>query len=628
MEHSHSHPPWADLPPELLSAIANFLTSNSNPNPNPNPNSLSIYAFRSVCNSWRSSFPPIPHPSILSPILPITAILPPSSVYTRPCSSPHCSDTCLISITIVYSLRPKEIHSNLSTSCFVLFVDEFDSGTLKIRQPFSRRSYSLPIFFPVKVNLFDYHAREIGRFFNLSYCYYYDDKQGVRVKKPRFRSEDVLKVVLFCDGSAAVALFHGGKLGLIRLDLGVNVVGKCRSSGRHWDVIHGGKGFQFDDIVEYKGRVMGVDRRGRVYLIGRSSSEINLVVRSSSIGRGSGRRKRLVESLGGLYLVVRYNVGDEMDGIVTFKVYELNIDRRKWVEVKSIGDRVFFFGIEFAFSSSGQDVSCGKNCILFKQNSFRPYSGDDSDDSEAFGCSQSDDLFVGVCHLDHATHVGAIESYSGFLDGLWPPPAWIWPVDKLERLGIIEAAFDEIFMKLFKKFEIKLPELTVEKGGYVSYDVFQQIGGAWDEIINDILIGCARGVDIWTNLQRLKKLVNKIKVAEENLIHWDKTLQAALSMNGRSVFMDLDLLSQIEGSLTPDTTMEKLNWLAGEIKKSATVDTITNDGRLLDKIRDVLGNQNRVIFHTEECASDLVCHYYSIQSLAEESSSTNGISNA
>ncbi len=123
------NPPWTELPPELLYDIANSLTSNP----------LDILVFRSFCRSWRSSFPRLPHISLLSPNLPLS--IPFSHTYFY--RGKHFLD-----VTVIYALYRSfaaelpEFKSLSRTSC-ILFLDEFTPGKVTIRLPFSSCSYSI-----------------------------------------------------------------------------------------------------------------------------------------------------------------------------------------------------------------------------------------------------------------------------------------------------------------------------------------------------------------------------------------------------------------------------------------------------------------------------------------------------
>ncbi|KAL2906987.1 hypothetical protein RDABS01_005697, partial [Bienertia sinuspersici] len=297
---------------------------------------------------------------------------------------------------------------------FILFVDQSNPEKVSIRKPFSQFSYSLPVNFPRNFNLLSFHASELGRFYNLSRPLNRDANLD-RLSEFVF-SGLIRKVVLFSIDNLffVVGLADDGKLGLLRLGLGdknENLGGQLQ-----WEIIHDAKGYRFDDIVDFRGRMLGIDRRGRVYKleIG-SSSPVMISVIAPPIAGGGGRRKRLVESLGRLHLVVRSNIREETDAM--FKVYELNENTKKWVVVKSLGDRTFFFGLDFSFSASADELrgSCGKNWVLY------------DDDSDLFRNLKSKDLHVGVWRLEDAAHLGVIGSHPELAKVFWPPPTWIWP---------------------------------------------------------------------------------------------------------------------------------------------------------------------------------------------------------
>lgn len=269
-------PPWADLPPELLSAIASCL--NSNP--------IDILHFRTICKSWYSSSLSLPSSPILSPLLPLPLPRPPYPL--RGNYNFSSSTFSLLSATIVYALRPSaewvEDEDSLSKpKTWLLFVDQLNPGKFSIRKPFTRGSFFLPLDFPRKLNLLDFRVSEIGRFYNLSGGYTDSDPSGKHVMRDAWSGE-VVKVVFLSNGWVVV-ISEDGQLGLLRLGGERKNVMDIK-----WEMIHDGKGFRFDDIVEFRGRVLGIDRRGRVYEVGHDFSGMNVIV--PPITGGGGRRKR------------------------------------------------------------------------------------------------------------------------------------------------------------------------------------------------------------------------------------------------------------------------------------------------------------------------------------------------
>ncbi|XP_010680022.3 F-box protein At2g17036 [Beta vulgaris subsp. vulgaris] len=407
-------PPWSDLLQELLTKIFEHLPSNS----------LDILSFRSVCKSWRSSSSSSssPNPTIFPP-LPLAVPCPPYYNQFR--------DVAVLSMTAIYALHPPNPNSikDNTPSCWITFIDQSIREKLSIRKPFSKACYYLPRKFPRTLNLFSFHVSDLGRFYNLSYVTTPDGKLTKRCACFGM----VRKVVLYKNGDEFVvlALSDEGELGLLRLRLGDGddkLLGVMALTKSDWEIVHDGKGFHFDDFVDFKGKILAIDRRGRVYkiVVGVCSSSTVMSVISPPIVGGGGRRKRLVESLGRLYLVVRCYVRGEKDAYL--KVYELNGNTNKWVEVKSLGDRTFFFGIEFSFSASKEELhsSYGKNCILFKERSFLNYNGVD-DEPALFHNLAEHDLRIGVWRMDDAANVNVIGSCPGYSDLFWPPPTWILP---------------------------------------------------------------------------------------------------------------------------------------------------------------------------------------------------------
>ncbi|KNA24603.1 hypothetical protein SOVF_014150 [Spinacia oleracea] len=445
-------PPWSDLPQELLSTIAEFLTSNP----------IDLLSFRSVCKSWSLSLPS--QPWILSPPLPINTPPPPHSIHSRysfPLSyggSIKRPDATVLSVTVIYVLRPpieQLLPSWMPKVCF-LFLDQASPGKFSIRKPFSQFPYSMPINFPGYLTFLGFRASELGRIYNISYL---SNSNGKLTKPSSFGV--VHKVVVFSNdyGLTVVALSDEGKLGMLKLGLRDNYDNLVTEL--KWEIVHDGKGFRFDDIVDFKGRLLGIDRRGRVYEIEigcASPAKMNAIV--IPITGGGGRRKRLVESLGRLHLVVRCNVVAETDSL--FKVYVTNEGTKRWVEVHSLCDETFFFGVGFSLSVAAEKLhgSCGKNCILFKEHSFLNYSGYD-DDSALFKKVESVNLNVGVWKMEDASHLGLIGSHCGYSALLWPPPSWIWPKDRSERLAALIVTLDQFQSRILDQDKPKFKELSL-----------------------------------------------------------------------------------------------------------------------------------------------------------------------
>ncbi|GMH04414.1 hypothetical protein Nepgr_006253 [Nepenthes gracilis] len=423
--------PWSDLPQELLSSIADCLA----------PSTIDIFRLRSVCKSWRSSLSP---PSaLLSPILPVETPRPP---LPRSQSARECLglSSFVLSATAVYLLRRPIDETGPEGSCvgpksWLLFVDESVHGKLTIRHPLSRSSViRFPFNFPKVTNLLDFSASEIGRNYNLSRCY------NNRAEPPDW-SKHFDKVVLLSNGYGVMVLYEG-KLCFLRLG----------GMGTQWEVVHNGKRFKFDDIVEYEGKICGITRRGKAY--GIDCHSLKMMVMAAPIAGGGGRRKRLVESRGELHLVVRCPVSKSNNAAKLIRVYKLKQEEQKrgkkkdeeykWFEVKTLDNRVFFFALDFSFSCPGQYFtgSCTGNCILFIEKSFQNYSGPD-DDLCVFKTLDSKDLHVAVFSLENGGSMGEISVYPGYSDILWPPPAWLRSITMSQLIEALKAAIEGFHLR-------------------------------------------------------------------------------------------------------------------------------------------------------------------------------------
>ena len=83
--------------------------------------------------------------------------------------------------------------------------------------------------------------------------------------------------------------------------------------------------WKFDDVVEFKGMICVIDRKGRVYCMSYLHLALwNIVHKPVSEAAANDRRKCLVESCGELFLIYRCH---ERCAKVDFKVFKLKADR-------------------------------------------------------------------------------------------------------------------------------------------------------------------------------------------------------------------------------------------------------------------------------------------------------------
>lgn len=248
------------------------------------------------------------------------------------------------------------------SSCLVK-VFELDSGELHLLNPLS--SYSKIYRSGGKtLNVLDFRLIELYKGYENRYAMYCD---GVCSKK-----------VLFCgDDCNIVWISVDGKLGFRGIRDGI--------SG-----IFGSNETHYDDIVVYQGQYYVVDNLGIVSWINNKS--MNLVQYYPPL-YGCGQLKNLIESDGHLYVVDSYLDSErwrrpawqdlEIDRVdrecmrMDMKVYMFDEELGTWVNVESLGNRVFVLGSECCFAFCAKDLpGWDGNCIYFME----PPAGDQRKD--------------------------------------------------------------------------------------------------------------------------------------------------------------------------------------------------------------------------------------------------------
>ncbi|KAL4645642.1 hypothetical protein ACB092_02G249100 [Castanea dentata] len=350
---------WSDLPKELLPTIGKSLDTR-----------IDIVRFRSVCNSWRSSVP-----SNNSPRFPIKFPYPSTiSSSTAPTQTP--AYLCESTIYLLQSLNPSSTSSS------------YKAWLVKVEQD-SNTGCKYP---NITLNLLEFRVIELAKAYTLRLR----DRVGVvrigstnEIVEPILPSDSsirsVTKVVMFpnspwtnVNDSAVFVIFGAGRLGFAK-------------SGAESLTVVDSNGFEYDDIILYKGQFYVIDTLGNVSWIDNSS--LKLVPFLPPLC-GLGSQKHLVESCGTLYVVDRYFNTErrrlehtnryvrDCDGskVVDFKVYKLDEEWGRWELENSLGDRAFVLGNDCCLSISAEEFTGYKrNCIYFNdQNETHVFNLEDS----------------------------------------------------------------------------------------------------------------------------------------------------------------------------------------------------------------------------------------------------------
>ncbi|XP_020224314.1 F-box protein SKIP23 [Cajanus cajan] len=127
----------------------------------------------------------------------------------------------------------------------------------------------------------------------------------------------------------------------------------------------------------FRGTLHAVDNTGRTVTV--ALPDASLALAAAPVFGGD--KKFLVESDGALLLVDLFLSNDrefedfddfdafEWERTVRFDVFSLDREGKRWVEVRSLGDRVLFLGDDCAFSASAKDLGVRRgNCVVFRDD--------------------------------------------------------------------------------------------------------------------------------------------------------------------------------------------------------------------------------------------------------------------
>ncbi|KAK9666734.1 hypothetical protein RND81_14G207400 [Saponaria officinalis] len=374
---------WSHLPIDLLREIQTHLISP-----------FYTVRFRSICSTWRNSVQSNGHNQSTSPI-------------------PH-----LFSKRFILLLSPPPTLNSTKPNSWIIKIEEINPQSFNLFYPLSKTRVNPGLNrFPRVLNILNTRINELG----LEFSYHGSDILGD------------------CSLYTEKVAFLPAKNGDVNnfLFLTIHVSGKLAifdDVSMQWNLVDH---FQspYDDVISFNGDFYAVDNLGRTVVLSVNELDSNncdvSVVAQPVCG---GDKKRLVEMCGELMLVDVYigfppflgdNDEDEEDGcnvvvldefIVSrsmwFKVFRLDRELMRWVEVKHLGNNVLFLGINSAFSASADDLYWDRgNCICFNfPGLFLPSIGDEDDEVVKYHCG-------GVYNLE--------DSSISFAKVFWPPPSWV-----------------------------------------------------------------------------------------------------------------------------------------------------------------------------------------------------------
>ncbi|XP_058752459.1 F-box protein SKIP23-like [Vicia villosa] len=359
---------WADLPKEILNLISKQIE-----------NELDLVHFRSVCSSWRSSSIPIP-PNILFKF-PLISYSDRPELLSDIINGENNTPFCYLSQCCFLLIKPPQQQRTMQAMQrpWLIQITKNTRGKIKLFPPFITYHSSSPFLCDLRVLDFNkFPVVQLGSDF------------VINNQRSHFIAPE--KVV--------AVMRHGEKpavLGIVRNAFFRKVI--FRYHNEQWKVIeniakHG-------DICVFKGKFYAVDGSGRTVTVEHDDDGSGVELVDSPLIVGD--RKLLVESDGELLLV---NIYDYLWFSVA--VFRLDEKGKKWVKLKSIGDRVLFLGNEYLFCASASDLRVGKgNCVVFMDDRFLSFQN-----RQHGKC---------VYHLDRYEFLADYEEYFN----LFSPPEWI-----------------------------------------------------------------------------------------------------------------------------------------------------------------------------------------------------------
>ncbi|KAJ4830866.1 hypothetical protein Tsubulata_033962 [Turnera subulata] len=360
-----------------------------------------VRRFRSVCNCWRSSTPPLPPKA--TPVL----RLPVFSPNPGEDSSHYCTLT-ESTIYCVKPLRPKRFTTTTGASpCWVVRLQFSESGTVIFKNlgsphPLEKESEEAKLL-PKVLDLRDFQVREICKAYTLEF---------VNQNGGSSYDRDIKVAVSSCfseigDGFTVMALKKEGNL------LGIWRMGDDKWSFDIGPALEMIPRMCFHGIAYHKGKFYVVDEDG-----GTSTFDpVSLEIRHQVVPREyiSSADKYLVQAFGDLFLVAyTCSVPDVLLLMhVGFRVRKLDEQRGRWVREESgLKDRLLFVTPDWLGLVLAKDFPGYKgNCVYFVHHL---------------------PIVSGYNHLPRSSLLDPDPGSVRFLCGFpccsklfWPPPTWL-----------------------------------------------------------------------------------------------------------------------------------------------------------------------------------------------------------
>ncbi|KAK9284783.1 hypothetical protein L1049_023960 [Liquidambar formosana] len=328
---------------------------------------IDVLRLRGVCKSWRSfTLDFLKNEDLLLSPLKLPVLVPPNLKKAEPLRSPPRirlftpygpSSRRYITVTesTVYRLEPSQDLENPNASMVVgegssssskgILVEVKAEGpnVVRLLPPFSKLRNHWYRKFLKNLNLLELRFSEICKIYESERFFF----SHIIPKKLAVLSWNPPRATT--DGYVVMAIFDPRRLYFLK------------SGDEEWIAIDE-QNSDYKDLISYKGKFYAVTSNGSAIVIDSFSqvSEIAYSIRDAGDGGDSDHRMQLVESLSDLLLVDGHTLW------TNFEVYKLDEEERRWVRMRSLGDRVLLVDRNRSFSVSSRDFAgCEGNCFCY-----------------------------------------------------------------------------------------------------------------------------------------------------------------------------------------------------------------------------------------------------------------------
>ncbi|XVE93931.1 hypothetical protein REPUB_Repub01dG0236600 [Reevesia pubescens] len=400
---------WSQLPPELLALIAKSLETR-----------FDVLRFRSVCCSWRFSFPP--------------------KLYPLPkCLPSKTKGRCEFSLSHITRNTFYLVRFSGADACWLVKIrDGTDRVKMRLLNPLSDSELKpVPVKFPKVLDLTKFQVIELGHEYigrygvDLHHCFQElsrDYREKVAFLWSSINSDDFMMLALFRYGIHHLAFLRSGE--------------------KEWTLLESLHGVQ--DIISFNDKFYAIEQKGRTIVVDQTLN-VSFI---EHVGYPTSR-KFLVQSGDSLLAVeMLFQASSDSasfvgDKVIGFRIFRLDEEEEKWDEMESLGDQILFLGLRQAISASSSEFYWGKgNLIFYSTGLYIPP-----------GYGNSENRLMFVFDLETSTAI-PLENCPAYCNLFWPPPEWVTSPESVISSTEVISNSTHSLTSVTPETEYKYPDLN------------------------------------------------------------------------------------------------------------------------------------------------------------------------